>query len=67
MILEFWSLFVLIKVAVRVDHGVGALEVVRTLTTDPIGLMREGSDASLGGTGLCLAHELENACVGHEA
>ena len=64
-ILKPWGLFVPVEVALGIDDGVFLAEVVRTFLADSVGVMREGPDAGIGGTGLSLCDKSKQTGVGH--
>ena len=64
-ILKFWCFLVFIEVALRVDNSVSLLEMVWTFFADPISVMREGSNSSIGGTGLSFCYKFEDSLVFH--
>lgn len=64
-VLKSWGQFVAVEVALRIDDGVFLVEVVRTFLTDSVGVMREGPNAGIGGTGLSLRDESKQTGVSH--
>ena len=54
-----------VEVALGIDDGVFLVEVVRTFPTDSVGVMREGSNAGIGGTSLSLRDESKQTGVRH--
>lgn len=65
VVLEFGGILMSVKVAIGIDDGMFLLEVVRAFLADSVGLMGEGSDASISRLWMRVAHETHEPMSGH--